>query len=767
MSKNFLKFTSKSRTAVIVLLISLAIHINCEELIEETGIATETPDIPPFDPTLVTVAQGQIRGNKEIASYGKEFYSFRGIPYAKSPVDDLRFEPPQDAEGWQGVLVAEKDPPACPQLDMMAMLAEGRINYIGDEDCLFLNVFSPMPNENDSSLLPVMVFIHGGGYICGRASEYQPYALMSKDIVLVVIQYRLSTLGFLSTEDDVAPGNMGILDQIAALSWVQRNAPSFKGNPLQITIFGESAGGASVHLQMLSHASLGFFHRAIIQSGTAISSWAVAPNHREVAYHMAKLLDCGTSSNIEPKMNCTLDENDPFLYESCLVDQLPSSAVIKCLKAAPAQLLVELSSVFWQVGSFPLMMAPRVDENLLMKDPLQLVKEHRSKKIDIMLGVTKDEGSIWSKSIFLNEALRSKLRFQFTGAAPVLLDLGEGDVAPLNLTIKLFDRYVGNADFEIGSLDNLTALLGDRLMWYPSDSLAHYLASDPVSPRRGKKLFVYEFAYLSKTRGDSIYDKGIKKRYVHHTEDLIYLFSGPSDHPWLGPALTSAEDLEMRDLMVDMWTNFAITGNPTPDGHPVEWRPYTPDAPHHLVIDQIPAMDESDPKKELREFWRQLPLRMNLVLFPDSVTNLTEVVTESVDSPNTTETATLQMAPASNEQETEVVTENFESSITKETETLRKVQESNDQEPTEVVTENFESSITKETETLQKVPASNDQETEVVTENIESSITTKNDTPQTVPASNDQEPTEAPSEKPDDELARHEESKAEKTRDEL
>ncbi|KAA0200389.1 hypothetical protein HAZT_HAZT003230, partial [Hyalella azteca] len=111
-----------------------------------TGIATETPDIPPFDPTLVTVAQGQIRGNKEIASYGKEFYSFRGIPYAKSPVDDLRFEPPQDAEGWQGVLVAEKDPPACPQLDMMAMLAEGRINYIGDEDCLFLNVFSPMPN---------------------------------------------------------------------------------------------------------------------------------------------------------------------------------------------------------------------------------------------------------------------------------------------------------------------------------------------------------------------------------------------------------------------------------------------------------------------------------------------------------------------------------------------------------------------------------------------------------------------------------------------
>ncbi|KAA0200396.1 Esterase B1, partial [Hyalella azteca] len=603
--------------------------------------------IPPFDPTLVTVAQGQIRGYKESASNGKEFYSFRGIPYAKPPVEDLRFEPPQDAEGWQGVLVAEKDPPACPQLDMMAMLAEGRINYIGDEDCLFLNVFSPMPNENDSSLLPVMVFIHGGGYICGRASEYQPYALMSKDIVLVVIQYRLSTLGFLSTEDDVAPGNMGILDQTAALSW--------------ITIFGESAGGASVHLQMLSHASLGLFHRAIIQSGTAISSWAVAPNHREVAYHMAKLLDCGTSSNIEPKMKCTRDENNPFLYESCLVDQLPSSAVLKCLKAAPAQTLVELYAAFEKIGSFPFLMAPRVHENLLMEDPLQLVKEHRSKKIDIML------------VIFLDEALRSKLKSQFSKAAPVQLDLGEGDVAPLNLTVQLFDRYVGNAEFELESLDDLTALLGDRLMWYPSDSLAHYLASDPGSPHRGKKLFVYEFAYLSKTRENSLFDSVIKNRYVNHGDDLIYLFSGPSDHPWLGQELKSAEDLAMRDLMVDLWTNFAITGNPTPDGHPAEWRPYTPDAPHVFIIDERPAMDESDPKKELREFWRQLPLKINLVLFPESVSNSTEVAIEKYATPTATET---EQVVESNEEKTYAYTSSDEKLEDKDDE-LKKMDDKN------------------------------------------------------------------------------------------
>ncbi|KAA0200390.1 Carboxylesterase, partial [Hyalella azteca] len=218
---------------------------------------TRHSDIPPFDPTLVTVAQGQIRGYKESASNGKEFYSFRGIPYAKPPLGDLRFEPPQEPESWEGVLLAVEDPPSCPQIDMVAVYSGGGPTYKGDEDCLFLNVFSPMPNVDDSSLIPVMVFIHGGAYQRGNAAEYQPYALMSKDIVLVVIQYRVSTLGFLSTEDDVAPGNMGILDQTAALSWVQRNAPSFKGNPLQITIFGESAGGASVHLQMLSHASLG------------------------------------------------------------------------------------------------------------------------------------------------------------------------------------------------------------------------------------------------------------------------------------------------------------------------------------------------------------------------------------------------------------------------------------------------------------------------------------------------------------------------------
>ncbi|KAF2353331.1 Carboxylesterase type B [Trinorchestia longiramus] len=594
--------------------------VKCEEH-EETDVVVEARKVQ-FDPTLVEVNQGHVRGVREEAFNGKEFYSFRGIPFAKPPLGHLRFQPPQDPDMWEEVLVGDKDPPICAQLDLVSLISHGTPEFVGAEDCLYLNVFSPMPQVDDTALLPVMVFIHGGAFQHGAASEYQPYALMAKDIVLVVIQYRLNTLGFLSTEDDEAPGNMGILDQVAALSWVQKNVVGFRGNPLQITIFGESAGAASVHFQLLSHASLGFFHRAILQSGNALTSWSHTTNHRQVAYHMAKLLKCGTSSEVETPEKCEMDEENPFQYESCVVDQLPTSAVLECLRQAPVQPLVELTVMFYQLGTFPLLMSPRVDKNILMKDPFQLVKEGRSKKVDIMIGVTKDEGSIWSKQIFANEGMRSALRFKFEEKAPLLLDFGVGDVAPINQSVSIFDFYVGNADFDIESLDNLTAMLGDRFIWYPIDSLTHYLARDEVAQRKGKKLYVYQFDYLSKTRKPSFFDYGFGKHYTAHAEELVYLFDTPYGHPWFPSPLETEADIAVRDAMVEMWTNFARTGNPTPDHHPTEWPVYTKDAPNLLHIDSNFRIGDANSKKEIRDFWRQLPLKMNLVLFPEAVTNL-------------------------------------------------------------------------------------------------------------------------------------------------
>ncbi|KAL3282159.1 hypothetical protein HHI36_005354 [Cryptolaemus montrouzieri] len=162
---------------------------------------------------------------------------------------------PVPIEPWKDVLDATKPHAVCPQRDIYR-----RTDLIeGDEDCLYLNVYTPrLPSEN-LELLPVMVFFHGGGFLCGGGNSYWygPDVLLDRDIVLVVTNYRLGALGFLSTGDSVSPGNYGLKDQSLALKWVKKNIEYFGGDPDSITLFGESAGGASANYHMLSPLSKG------------------------------------------------------------------------------------------------------------------------------------------------------------------------------------------------------------------------------------------------------------------------------------------------------------------------------------------------------------------------------------------------------------------------------------------------------------------------------------------------------------------------------
>ena len=169
--------------------------------------------------------------------------------------------------------------------------------------------------------LDVMVWFHGGGFVSGTASFYGAEHLLDKDIVLVTVNYRLGPLGFLSTGDDQAPGNFGLKDQVASLRWVQDNILEFGGNPHSVTLFGESAGGSSVHFHMLSPLSRGLFHRGISQSGTALCSWALAPNGTSThqAKKLARLLDC---------------------------PQHPSAALVACLRTKQADDIIATDKQF-------------------------------------------------------------------------------------------------------------------------------------------------------------------------------------------------------------------------------------------------------------------------------------------------------------------------------------------------------------------------------------------------------------------------------------
>jgi para-nitrobenzyl esterase len=190
---------------------------------------------------------------------------FLGIPYAAPPVGALRWQPPQPAANWSGVRDATQFAPHCPQ----PAGAFGQASM--SEDCLFLNVFTPS-HQKAGSPHPVMVWIHGGALVSGESNDYDPAKLVADGVTVVTINYRLGALGFLAhpalADANGQSGDYGLMDQQAALRWVQRNIASFGGNPNHVTIFGESAGGLSTLSQVASPQARGLFERAISESGS-------------------------------------------------------------------------------------------------------------------------------------------------------------------------------------------------------------------------------------------------------------------------------------------------------------------------------------------------------------------------------------------------------------------------------------------------------------------------------------------------------------------
>jgi len=303
----------------------------------------------------VTIDNGLIKG---VAASG--VISYKGIPYAKPPVGELRWQPPQKSEPWEGTLEAKDYSKACPQS------VEIYAGYIPpwDENCLYLNVFRPFdPKLND---LPVMVFIHGGGYVNGAASlpTYEGDWLASQGIVLVTINYRLGQFGFLAVPDTTITGNFGTLDQIAALDWVKENISAFGGNSENVTIFGESAGGLSVGTMIALRPDL--FKRAVIQSATI--SWGDTMKKEDAD-----------------------DQGTRYVEAAGCID---AENIEKCLKDMPADEVLEtLESGFdAQSESY----GPHVDGELFIDVPYKMAISGDGKTIPLIIGTNADEGTVFT-----------------------------------------------------------------------------------------------------------------------------------------------------------------------------------------------------------------------------------------------------------------------------------------------------------------------------------------------------------------------------------
>ncbi|XP_042888719.1 venom carboxylesterase-6-like [Penaeus japonicus] len=511
----------------------------------------------------VQLQQGVIEGVRSEVGGGKIVYSFKSIPFAQPPVGELRFKDPQPAGAWTGVRNGSLPLPKCPQFGIGMFKGEEAV-VEGEEDCLYLSVFTPRPFASD---LPVMVWIHGGGFLFGGGEEYKPFPLLTKDVVVVIIQYRLGTLGFLSTEDSELRGNLGLKDQTVALQWVQDNIRDLGGDPGKVTIFGESAGGASVDFHVLSPMSKGLFTRAIMQSGTALCPWASRRGHRDVATKLVELLNC-TSVSLSPSLD--------------------SSALLTCLRGVPFDQLVTVQLQF----------------------NVTLLRKGLYNKVDIISGVTAHEGALFSILHLTKPELPELLLKDFSVNGPLEAGFDQEDEGEY-MTRRVYHHYLGSLQISEEKSEELTQLYTDRMfMVCHLDVVRHHQRDESF----GNRVYAYELQHRGEHSFLDLFvePSEVAKEWVSHGDDLQYLFEAFTENL----TLSRSDDLLVARIVVDLWTNFAATGHPTPDlALGFRWEPTTQHRDAFLSITTSPDMKEFS-NQGTQRFWNNMPTEANKLLDP-------------------------------------------------------------------------------------------------------------------------------------------------------
>nr|QLI62120.1 carboxylesterase 8 [Streltzoviella insularis] len=528
----------------------------------------------------VTVSEGILEGELNKNYLGGEYYSFKGIPYAEPPIGDLRFKAPQPKNAWNGVRSAKEFGPICYQYDLFFQTLPSN----GSEDCLYLNVYTP--DLKPSKLLPVMFWIHGGGFTCGNGNDdfYGPEFLVRNGVILVTINYRVEVLGFLSLETEDIPGNAGMKDQVAALRWIKNNIRNFGGDSENITIFGESAGASSVSFHLMSSMSKGLFKRAIAQSGSSSCWWSLAIEPRERALALARKLGCHS-------------EDDKELYEffksqpvETLVNiQVPITFVEK------AKIAVDLKFGIVNEKKFG------DNERFFYGDPYDVIRNGIHEGVEIIKGYTEHEGILnigISKDIDAMILQINDFR-EFLVPKPIALNSPINEQFEVGRKFKEF--YFKGKSVSKENLMNLTNFFSMEMFVYGIVQWLKIIAS-----QNKNKVYLYKFTCKSERnvftqvwKASSIAGN---QPTVCHADDLPYIFP----IKLLGEVDQNSDSFKMIDNVTKLWTNFAKYGNPTPDNSlGVNWIPFSQDAQEYLDIGQQLVAGLAADKEEI-EFWEDI-----------------------------------------------------------------------------------------------------------------------------------------------------------------
>ncbi|KAJ9585421.1 hypothetical protein L9F63_002783 [Diploptera punctata] len=530
------------------------------------------------DTVTATVAEGQLRGKVAKTVNGVTYYSFQGIPYAKPPTGKLRFKNPEPVDPWEGIRDALEEGYICPQYGMV-MNANNDIS--GEEDCLFVNVYTLSLESNSENPNATMVWIHGGAYQTGSGNieSARPDFLLEQGVNVVTLNYRLSALGFLSTGDDVIPGNFGLKDQVLALKWVQTNIAQFGGSPSKITIFGQSAGGASIHYQVISPLAKGLFQGAIAESGSALGStvYETPAKARQRTIRLCQALDLDSDNSTE------------------ILEYLQTMFTEDIIQTVTYSLTAEQSireSVHFRPTSEE---NSSGDQQFITDEPINLLAAGIFNDVPFISGTVTDEGMVMLMEIQGDssklETFNNNMAYMIPENLNVDIDSDEGK----ELGEKIRSFYVNgrNLTQDTHARDELPHTMFE----YGTVKHVQMQAKLAKSP-------VYQYYFTFKGSSSTVkHFQDNDYSAVGHGEELKYLFYDPRQNYSTG----SPEQIT-SDRIVKLWTNFAKTGNPTPDDDAVlenvTWSPATDEEHNYLEIGSDLSLKQ-DLQPSRMEFWEE------------------------------------------------------------------------------------------------------------------------------------------------------------------
>ncbi|KZC04915.1 Acetylcholinesterase [Dufourea novaeangliae] len=471
--------------------------------------------------SVVDTDIGPTRGRFFYTYYQLKKYSgFFGLPYAKSPIGDLRFADPVEHPGWTDVFNATETGPICPQYVLSGIF--------GQEDCLTLNVYTPAVEfPHRDKLYPVMVWIYGGGFIFGTNIKdiYGPDLLIEENVVVVIMNYRMSALGFFSLGVDGADGNQGLKDQALALKWVQKHIDKFGGDPNQVTVFGESSGAACVGYHLISPLSRGLFSKAILQSGSPLCTWAyqTKTDAHLKARELARILE--------------------------IYDTDPSEILSKLKEVNMTKLMTAAATMLVQITPFlPTVESVNPERAIITDCPSSYFESGNVAPVPILMGYNQDEAMLFTS--VLDDLRQILVNTLIVPASTAGLDV-VGNIGQIK-------NFMFDASYK-----KLTDIASSFFFESPIDLTQQLLA------KRGDEypVFYYKLRYSAPDNLHILVDPLMNG--TSHGDDVFLFF-----HANLISTISPDNDITIqRKKFVKLWTTFAKQGNPTnpPDQFSSNW----------------------------------------------------------------------------------------------------------------------------------------------------------------------------------------------------